>query len=126
MADKVLNEIDRALDESLKRLFALMKIPSISTDPAYAKECRRAAEWLAKIWKAWASPPPSAPRPAIRSSSATMTVKGPHVLFYGHYDVQPVDPLNLWDADPFAAALRTRADGAKEIFRRVLPTTRVS
>ena len=48
MTTKVLAEIDRALDESLKRLFALMQIPSISTDPTYAKECRKAAEWLAK------------------------------------------------------------------------------
>ena len=40
------------------------------------------------------------------------------MLFYGHYDVQPVDPLNLWDAEPFAAALRTREDGTKEIYGR--------
>ncbi len=39
-------------------------------------------------------------------------------LFYGHYDVQPVDPLNLWEAGPFDAMLRTRADGSKEIFGR--------
>jgi acetylornithine deacetylase/succinyl-diaminopimelate desuccinylase-like protein len=39
-------------------------------------------------------------------------------LFYGHYDVQPVDPLNLWDAEPFDAQVRTRSDGNKEIFGR--------
>src|ERR1044072_8815834 len=43
---------------------------------------------------------------------------GPHVLFYGHYDVQPVDPLNLWRRDPFDPAIETRADGAKEIVGR--------
>jgi acetylornithine deacetylase/succinyl-diaminopimelate desuccinylase-like protein len=118
MTDKVLGEIDRALDESLKRLFALIKIPSISTDPAYAKECRRAAEWLAKDL---ASMGFSA---SVRTTSGHPVVvghhdgEGPHVLFYGHYDVQPVDPLNLWDSDPFEAILRTRADGAKEIFGR--------
>ena len=118
MTDKVLNEIDRALDESLKRLFALMKIPSISTDPAYAKECRRAAEWLAKDLESMGF------SASVRSTSGHPVVvghhdgEGPHVLFYGHYDVQPVDPLNLWDAEPFAASLRTRADGTKEIFGR--------
>jgi acetylornithine deacetylase/succinyl-diaminopimelate desuccinylase-like protein len=118
MTHKVLGEIDRALDESLKRLFALIKIPSISTDPAYAKECRRAAEWLAKDL---ASMGFSA---SVRTTSGHPVVvghhdgEGPHVLFYGHYDVQPVDPLNLWDSDPFEAILRTRADGAKEIFGR--------
>lgn len=118
MADQVLNEIDRALDESLKRLFALMKIPSISTDPAYAKECRRAAEWLAKDLESMGF------SASVRSTSGHPVVvghhdgEGPHVLFYGHYDVQPVDPLNLWDAEPFAASLRTRADGTKEIFGR--------
>lgn len=118
MADKVLNEIDRALDESLERLFALMRIPSISTDPAYAQECRRAAEWLAQDLESMGF------SASVRSTSGHPVVvghhdgDGPHVLFYGHYDVQPVDPLNLWDADPFAAALRTRADGVKEIFGR--------
>lgn len=118
MADKVLNEIDRALDESLERLFALMRIPSISTDPAYAQECRRAAEWLAQDLESMGF------SASVRTTSGHPVVvghhdgDGPHVLFYGHYDVQPVDPLNLWDADPFAAALRTRADGVKEIFGR--------
>ncbi len=118
MDTKVLTEIDRAQEESLKRLFALIKIPSISTDPAYAKECRRAAEWLAKDMESMGF------SASVRSTSGHPVVvghhdgEGPHVLFYGHYDVQPVDPLNLWDADPFSAALRTRADGTKEIFGR--------
>jgi acetylornithine deacetylase/succinyl-diaminopimelate desuccinylase-like protein len=118
MDSKVLTEIDRAQDESLKRLFALMKIPSISTDPAYAKDCRRAAEWLAKDMESMGF------SASVRSTAGHPVVvghhdgEGPHVLFYGHYDVQPVDPLNLWDADPFAASLRTRADGSKEIFGR--------
>jgi acetylornithine deacetylase/succinyl-diaminopimelate desuccinylase-like protein len=43
---------------------------------------------------------------------------GPHMLFYGHYDVQPVDPLNLWKRDPFDPVIETRADGAKAIVGR--------
>jgi acetylornithine deacetylase/succinyl-diaminopimelate desuccinylase-like protein len=118
MSDKVLAEIDRSLDKALERLFALMRIPSISTDPAYAKECRKAAEWLSKDLTSIGF------TASVRSTSGHPIVvghhdgEGPHVLFYGHYDVQPVDPLNLWDAEPFAATLRTRADGTKEIFGR--------
>ena len=44
--DQVLADVDKDLDNSLQRLFAWLRIPSISTDPAYAKDCRRAAEWL--------------------------------------------------------------------------------
>jgi hypothetical protein len=43
---------------------------------------------------------------------------GPRALFYGHYDVQPVDPLELWDRDPFDPAVETRADGSKKIVAR--------
>ena len=118
MSDKVLAEIDRSLDKALERLFALMRIPSISTDPAYAKECRKAAEWLSKDLTSIGF------TASVRSTSGHPIVvghhdgEGPHVLFYGHYDVQPVDPINLWDAEPFAATLRTRVDGTKEIFGR--------
>lgn len=118
MITKVLAEIDRALPESLERLFKLMRIKSISTDPAFAKECRKAADWLAVDLKSMGF------AATVRSTSGHPVVvghhdgEGPHVLFYGHYDVQPVDPLNLWDAEPFDAQVRTRADGHKEIFGR--------
>ncbi len=118
MIAKVLAEIDRALPESLERLFKLMRIKSISTDPAYAKECRKAADWLAADLKSMGF------AATVRSTAGHPVVVGhhdgedPHVLFYGHYDVQPVDPLNLWDVEPFDAQVRTRADGHKEIFGR--------
>jgi acetylornithine deacetylase/succinyl-diaminopimelate desuccinylase-like protein len=118
MPSKVLAEIDRAMPESLERLFKLMRIQSISTDPAYAKECRKAADWLAKDLTSMGF------TASVRSTCGHPVVvghhdgEGPHVLFYGHYDVQPVDPVNLWDDEPFAAALRTREDGSKEIYGR--------
>jgi acetylornithine deacetylase/succinyl-diaminopimelate desuccinylase-like protein len=118
MPSKVLAEIDRALPESLERLFKLIRIQSISTDPDFAKECRKAADWLAKDLTSMGF------TASVRSTSGHPVVvghhdgEGPHVLFYGHYDVQPVDPLNLWDDEPFTAALRTRKDGSKEISGR--------
>ena len=51
---------------------------------------------------------------------------GPSVLFYGHYDVQPVDPLELWEHDPFDPKIVTRADGSKMLAAAAPPTTRAS
>ncbi len=95
------------LDESLARLFELIRIPSISTDPAYAAECLKAAEWLTTelIGLGFdAAVRPTAGRPMVVGHSRR--AEGPHVLFYGHYDVQPVDPLGLWETPPFEPTIR--------------------
>jgi acetylornithine deacetylase/succinyl-diaminopimelate desuccinylase-like protein len=110
--------LDASSNAALGRLFALMRIQSISTDPAFAQKCREAAEWLADDLGSIgfdASVRETAGHPMV---VAHHDGDGPHVLFYGHYDVQPVDPLNLWDGDPFDARLRTRDDGSQEIFGR--------
>lgn len=118
--EKVLTRIDADLDNSLSRLFDLLKIKSISTDPAYKDECRTAAEWLAKELTSIgidATVRSTAGHPMVvghRKSGKP----GPHVLFYGHYDVQPVDPLELWDTDPFEPRIATREDGTKIIVAR--------
>src|SRR5690606_18226909 len=96
--DKVLAQVDAGLDASLERLYALLRIKSISTDPAYAPECQRAADWLvAELdqlgFAAAARPTPGHPVVVAHGPEQA----GPHVLFYAHYDVQPVDPLELWD-----------------------------
>ena len=100
--DAVLAKIDADLPEAVERLSALLRIPSISTDPAYAAECRRAADWLAADlaglgFEAAVRPTPGHPMVVAHGG----TGDGPHLLFYGHYDVQPVDPLALWSRDPF-------------------------
>lgn len=104
----VLERLDQSLDESLDRLFALLRIRSISTDPEFAADCRKGAEWLVEDLKsigfdASVRDTPGHPMVVAHHEGPEGS---PHVLFYGHYDVQPVDPLELWHDDPFAPALK--------------------
>jgi acetylornithine deacetylase/succinyl-diaminopimelate desuccinylase-like protein len=113
-----LDYVERHLDSSLDRLFALMRVPSVSTDPAYAEECRRAAQLLADELAGLGFEARVAPTPGHPMVVAHHDGDGPHALFYGHYDVQPVDPIELWKRDPFDPVLETRADGSKAIVGR--------
>ncbi|MGA1614527.1 MAG: M20/M25/M40 family metallo-hydrolase, partial [Lutimaribacter sp.] len=82
-------------------------IRSISTDPAFKAECLQAAEWLARDLSSFgitASVRPTPGHPMVVGHVAGPQ-GAPHVLFYGHYDVQPVDPLDLWQSDPFDPAI---------------------
>jgi acetylornithine deacetylase/succinyl-diaminopimelate desuccinylase-like protein len=104
----VLDRLDQNLDQSLDRLFALLRVKSISTDPAFAAECRKGAEWLVADLKtigfdASVRDTPGHPMVVAHHDGPAGS---PHVLFYGHYDVQPVDPIELWDSDPFAPAIK--------------------
>jgi len=117
--DAVLNRIDQDFDQSVERLFALLRIASVSTDPAYKDQCRAAAEHVAADLQSIgfkASVRPTAGHPVVVGKSNG--VAGPHVLFYGHYDVQPVDPLNLWKTPPFEPRIETLPDGRKIIVAR--------
>ena len=107
----VLDKIDADLDSSLARLFDFLRIQSISTDPAYKEQCRAAAEYVANDLSGIgfdASMRPTAGHPIVVGKSRAGSGNGntPRVLFYGHYDVQPVDPLELWETPPFAPRLR--------------------
>lgn len=120
MLDKVLSRLDRNLDTSLQRLFEFLRIPSISTDPKYKDDCRKAADWLVNDLKTIgfeASRRDTAGNPMVVAYHPGPTKDAPHVLFYGHYDVQPVDPLNLWEDDPFDPKIKER-NGEKVIAAR--------
>lgn len=117
--DDVLKTIDSDLDASLERLFDWLKIPSISTDPAYASHCVTAAEWLNEELKALGfetAVRPTAGHPVVMGRIGGQSSR--HALFYGHYDVQPVDPLNQWETAPFEPRLITLPDGRKAISAR--------
>jgi acetylornithine deacetylase/succinyl-diaminopimelate desuccinylase-like protein len=105
--DAVLAKVDENLETAVNHLFEWLRIPSISTDSAYAADCRRAGEWLVKDLQSLGF------EVGLRETPGHPIVLGhlktggskPHVLFYGHYDVQPVDPLDLWHNPPFEPSL---------------------
>ena len=100
------------LDQTwLDELSELLRIPSVSADPSHQADVEQAAEWVAdKIRRAGgqAELVPYAKRPLvvgeIRASNGA--ADAPTVLCYGHFDVQPPAPLELWESDPFEATIR--------------------
>ena len=109
--DPVLSRIDENLDAATDRLLDLLRIPSISTDPAFKGDCDTAADWLVKDLKTIGFDASKRETPGHPMVVAHSGGDGPHILFYGHYDVQPVDPLDLWDNDPFDPQIEDTAKG---------------
>ncbi|KAF0227790.1 MAG: hypothetical protein FD175_2496 [Beijerinckiaceae bacterium] len=117
--DKTLARIDADLPASLERLFAFVRFASIGADSAFDKETRACADHLVKDLQTMGF------EAAARPTKGHPVVIGhrrrpgkPHVLFYGHYDVQPVDPLNLWDNPPFEPKVIELEPGRKVITGR--------
>ena len=109
--DPVLARIDDQLDASVGRLMDLLQIPSISTDPAFADHCDAAADWLVADLETLGISASKRQTPGHPMVVGHIDGPGPHLLFYGHYDVQPVDPLDLWDRDPFDPELQEGPNG---------------
>ncbi|MGB8314725.1 MAG: M20/M25/M40 family metallo-hydrolase [Aestuariivirga sp.] len=120
--EPVLKHIGDGLKASLDRLCELVRFPSVGTDPAYDADCLRAAAWVrgklddlgftARLHD-------TAGHPVVIGEYADEGLShAPHVLFYGHYDVQPADPLDLWDSPPFEPQIRKGEDGKERIFGR--------
>ena len=118
MLDAILNTVDQNQSDAIERLSEFLRIPSISTDPAYASHVKAAAEWA------------SAELAALGFESSVVETEGhPMVLahyrqpstktllFYGHYDVQPVDPVELWQSEPFSPTIRETEHG-KALYAR--------
>lgn len=102
--EPILTRIDTNLDAALERLFAFLRIKSISTDPAYQDEVMRAAKWVCDDLTSigfQADIRATSGHPMVVAHWHVDDVSAPHILFYGHYDVQPVDPLEEWDKSPF-------------------------
>ena len=105
---QVLDRLEENRAASIQRLFELLRIPSISTDPAFFVDCDRAAAWCAAELSAVgfeASVRKTSGRPMVVGHRRKPGPKRPRILFYGHYDVQPADPLPLWTTPPFEPRL---------------------
>jgi acetylornithine deacetylase/succinyl-diaminopimelate desuccinylase-like protein len=121
--DEVLARIDAERDNSLARLFKFLSIKSISTDPAYADDCRTAAVTLAADLAtldlaAEVHPTDGHPIVFAKGAGAGSAPGRKRAVFYGHYDVQPVDPLELWQTPPFEPRIATLPDGREAIVAR--------
>ncbi|MGR3678107.1 MAG: M20/M25/M40 family metallo-hydrolase [Paracoccaceae bacterium] len=113
--DAVLARIDADLPTTLNRLMEFLRIQSISTDPAFKNEVDKAADWLAADLnaigiKAEKRVTPGHPM-VVGHVGEELGDDVPHVLFYGHYDVQPVDPVELWNSPPFEPELQDGPHG---------------
>ena len=86
-------------------LSELVRIPSVSADPGHADDVKSAAEWLAAFVRGAggeAEVVPTETQPLILGDLRASNGSAPTVLVYGHVDVQPPDPLELWESDPFS------------------------
>ena len=118
--DKILDTIDTALPASLERLFSFLRIPSISAQPSHAADCRRAAVWARDTLGEMgftARLSETKGHPGVIAQNFSAGPDAPHVLFYGHYDVQPADPLELWHSDPFDPQLVDGPRGKRIVAR---------
>lgn len=101
----VLERIDADIGAATERLLDLLRIPSVSTDPAHAEDCARAADLLVSDLRALGAEASRRDTPGRPMVVGHIGEGAPHLLFYAHYDVQPADPLSLWDRDPFDPVL---------------------
>ena len=117
MNDRVLQTCDALNADAERRLSELLAIPSVSTDPAYAPDIRRACAWVRDALSACgldARIVEGDGHPVVIATTPDDAVANPDaqpVLFYGHYDVQPPDPEDQWTTPAFAPTVRDSVDG---------------
>jgi acetylornithine deacetylase/succinyl-diaminopimelate desuccinylase-like protein len=119
--DPVLRHLEQDFDNAVERYKALLCIPSISTDPAYKAETRRAGQSLTDELKelgftATLHDTPGHPI-VVAHYPGPAAASGPHLLYYGHYDVQPPEPLELWHSPPFEPVVVEAEHGPRMVAR---------
>ena len=108
--DNILNYIEQEKDRYLNELIDFLKIPSISSSPEHTGEVKKCAEWTASKIKEIGIDDvriiPTAGHPIVFAQWMGAGPDAPTILIYGHYDVQPVDPIDLWDSPPFEPVVK--------------------
>ena len=101
-AESAIATYESTRDAALQRVKDLLAIPTVSTDPAFAEDMQRGADWCANRLReiGFEATVHGTDKHPIVTAEAGPT-DGPTVLYYGHYDVQPADPLELWHSSPF-------------------------
>ncbi|HZN64372.1 MAG TPA: dipeptidase [Tepidisphaeraceae bacterium] len=120
MIDQVLRAIDARRKESLHGLTELLRIPSVSTQPQHAEDMVRCARSLSDTLGAAglsAAVRPTGGHPAVVARNEHRPGR-PTVLFYGHYDVQPAEPFELWATPPFEPSVRDDGTGHQAVYAR--------
>lgn len=123
------SHIDRDFDNAVERLKSFLRIPSVSTDPKYKGDVKRAAEHVAADLRSIGfdtTVHATQGHPMVVGKSHGLRVRatgkdgrrdarptGPSLLYYGHYDVQPPEPLDLWKSPPFEPTIEKSKHGQK-------------
>ncbi|MAH66485.1 MAG: hypothetical protein CMJ27_08865 [Phycisphaerae bacterium] len=118
--DEVLSAIDAGFDASVDRLADILRIPSISTDPAHDDDVRAGADWFAREFErlGFSTEVVKTPgHPMVFAERPAPTPDAPTILYYGHYDVQPADPLDQWNSPPFEPVVVDDAHGGRIVAR---------
>ncbi|KAI94196.1 hypothetical protein T281_12320 [Rhodomicrobium udaipurense JA643] len=116
----VLAQVEADFANAVARYIDFLRIPSISTDPTYMKDVRRAGDWLAAEFRALgfeATLHDTPGHPILVAHHAGPNADAPHLLYYGHYDVQPVEPLEEWTSPPFEPAIVDGPHGKRVVAR---------
>lgn len=127
--ERALEHLQRNEKAVVDRLIEWLRIPSISTDPKHIPDVRRAGEWCAarlrlagltaEIRETGTKEKPGHPV-VWAHHPGPANYKGPHVLFYGHYDVQPVDPIELWESPPFEPVIQPAKGDSGGVGERIV------
>jgi len=108
LSAKLTETITHGRDDYLNRLFELLRIPSVSADPAFAQDVYRAGRWMVNTFENMGLEVQlikTDSHPIVLAQSPTLP-GAPTVLVYGHYDVQPADPLESWISPPYDPTIR--------------------
>ena len=120
MLNQVLQAIETRRQQSVEDLKDFLRIPSISTKPEHKADLVRCAEWVAgklRSAKLDAKVMPTGGHPIVLARNEHKPGR-PTVLFYGHYDVQPPEPLEQWVSKPFEPTVRKTDAGTDAIYAR--------